>query len=310
MRGTNRGLFSKLNSSCKKETKNNPWWAVRNPPPWRGANTLSSVTPMTQHWWMHFPLCPWGWKQGVAPPKALRISPTWRGNLSFVMVALAMAITIAIAITISIAVADSILVAFAIAIAIAHRRCHCCRPLLLHSPSTIAAAISVTLLSAIAVTVTLAVGHCRLRHHRPLQLPSLLSITIAMPSAVSESCCLGAARIVCDQLKQRMLTLFYCVWTVGSALIEAGWLTRCRAAMANTSIGRRAASSEQLVWEVAGSRGAAGGQKGGDVDWSWEVFFCLVVGVSAIDRWHLWWCVGCGRRHCRWDSDWTDARRK
>ncbi len=33
--------------------------------------------------------------------------------------------------------------------------------------------------------------------------------------------------------------------------------------MANTSVGRRAASSEWLVWEVAGSRGAAGGQQGG-----------------------------------------------
>jgi hypothetical protein len=57
--------------------------------------------------------------------------------------------------------------------------------------------------------------------------------------------------------------------------------------MANTSIGRQAASSEQLVREVAGSRGAAGGQKGGDIDWPWKVLFCLVVEVSAIDRWHL-----------------------
>ncbi len=33
--------------------------------------------------------------------------------------------------------------------------------------------------------------------------------------------------------------------------------------MANTSIGGQAASSERLVREVAGSRGAAGGQQGG-----------------------------------------------
>ncbi len=33
--------------------------------------------------------------------------------------------------------------------------------------------------------------------------------------------------------------------------------------MANTSIGRQAASSERLVREVAGSRGAAEGQQGG-----------------------------------------------
>ncbi len=93
-----------------------------------------------------------------------------------------------------------------------------------------------------------------------------LAITIAMPLAISESCCLGAARIVFDQLKQKMLTLFYFVWTVGGALIKGGCLTRCQAAMANTSAGQQAASSERLVREVAGSRGAAGGQKGGDVD--------------------------------------------
>jgi hypothetical protein len=43
-----------------------------------------------------------------------------------------------------------------------------------------------------------------------------------MPLAISESCFLGVARIVFDQLKQRMLTLFYFVWTVGGALIKAG----------------------------------------------------------------------------------------
>ncbi len=274
MRGANRGLFSKLNSSCKKQTKNNPWWAARNTFHWRGANTLSSVTPMMQRWWMHFPLCPWGWRQGVAPPKALHISATWRGNPSFVMVALAMSVTIAIAVAISVAVADSVAVAVAVPVAITHRRCRCHWPLPLRSPSTIAAAISAALPSAIAVAVALAVGHCRLHHSRPSQLPSPLAITVAMPWTISKSCCLGAARIVFNQLKQRMLTLFYCVWTVGVALIEAEWLTRCRAAMANTSIGRRAASSEWLVREVAGSRGAAGGQKGGDVDWPWEVLVC------------------------------------
>jgi hypothetical protein len=82
--------------------------------------------------------------------------------------------------------------------------------------------ISVALPSAIAVVVPLAIGHCRLHHHQPLQLPLPLAITIAMPLAISESCCLGATRIVFDQLKQRMLTLFYLVWTVGGALIEAG----------------------------------------------------------------------------------------
>jgi hypothetical protein len=36
--------------------------------------------------------------------------------------------------------------------------------------------------------------------------------------------------------------------------------------MANISVGQQAASSEWLVRKVAGSRGAAGGQKGGGVD--------------------------------------------
>ncbi len=171
---------------------------------------------------MHFPLCPWGWGQGVTPPKALHIAATLRGNPSFIMVPRAVAIAIAIAITISIAIADSVPVAVVVAVAIAHchRRCH--QPLPLRSPSTIAAAISVTLPSAIVVAVALAVGHCRLRHRWTLQLLLPFAITIAMLLAISKSCCLSAARIEFDQLKQRMLTLFYFVWTVGGALIKAG----------------------------------------------------------------------------------------
>jgi ABC-type maltose transport system permease subunit len=55
-----------------------------------------------------------------------------------------------------------------------------------------------------------------------LQLPLLSAITMAMPLAISESCCFGVARIVFKQLKQRMLTLFYFVQTVGGALIKVG----------------------------------------------------------------------------------------
>jgi hypothetical protein len=91
----------------------------------------------------------------------------------------------------------------------------------LWSPSTITAAISVVLLSAIAVAKALAIGHCRLHHCRPSQLPLPSAITITMSPALFQSCCLGAERIVFNQLKQRMLALFYCVWTVGGALIEA-----------------------------------------------------------------------------------------
>jgi hypothetical protein len=61
-----------------------------------------------------------------------------------------------------------------------HRRCRW--PLPLQLPSTIAAAVSVALLSVIAVAVglALAIGHCHLHHHWPLQLPSLLAITVAV----------------------------------------------------------------------------------------------------------------------------------
>jgi hypothetical protein len=173
------------------------------------------------------------------------------------MFALAMAVSFAIAVAIY--YSNSIAVAVTVAVAIAH--CHCrCRGPLLRSPSTIATAISVALPSAIAVAVALAVGHCHLRHFWPLQLPSPSAITVAMPLAISESCCLGTARIVFDQSKQRMLTLFYFVGTVGGVLIEAGSLTRCQAAMTNTSIGRRVASSEWLVRELPGGWGAAGSE--------------------------------------------------
>jgi hypothetical protein len=173
------------------------------------------------------------------------------------MVALAMAVSFAIAVAIS--DSDSVAIAITVAIAIAHHRRHCCWPLL-RSPWTITAAISVALPSAIAVAVALAVGHCRLRHHQPLQLPLPLVITVAMPLAISKSCCLGVARIVFDQLKQRMLTFFYFVGTVGGVLIEARSLTRCQAVMANTSVGRQAASSRWLVRELAGGGGAAGSE--------------------------------------------------
>jgi hypothetical protein len=119
-----------------------------------------------------------------------------------------------IVVAISVVVADSV----TIAIAVAHRRCHW--PLPLRSPSTIAATVSIALRSAIAiaiaVTIALAIGHCRLHHRRPSQLPSPLAITVTVTIGHFR------ARIVFDQLKQRMLTLFYFVWTVGGALIKAG----------------------------------------------------------------------------------------
>ncbi len=176
-------------------------------------------------------------------------------------------VAIAIAIAISVTIANSVAVAVTVTVTIAHRCRRCRQPLPLQLTSTITAAISVTWPSAIAVAIALAVGHCRLHHHRPSQLPLPLAITVAMLLAISESCCLGKAKIVFNQLKQRMLTLFYFVQTVGGALIKAGRLTRCQTAMANTSVGgRQVASIKPIVREVAGSRGAAGGQQGGDID--------------------------------------------
>ncbi len=66
-------------------------------------------------------------------------------------------------------------------------RCH--QPSLLPLPSP----------SAIAVSVTIGHRSCHLHQASP----SLL------PLAISKSCCFGMARIVFDQLKQRMLTLFF-----------------------------------------------------------------------------------------------------
>jgi hypothetical protein len=229
-------------------------------------------------------LCPWGWKQGVAHPKVLHIAATWRGNPSF-MVALAVAVSFAIAIAIS--DSDSIAVAVAITItvtiAIAHRHCRCCGPLL-RSPWTIAATISIALLSAIAVAIALAVRHCCLRHCWPSQLPLPSAIIVAMPLAIPESCCLGAEWIVFDQSKQRMLTLFYFVGTVGGVLIKAGSLTRCQAAMANISVGRQAASSEWLVRELAGGWGAAGSE-------GWRYWLTMggvvLFGCWGISNWQI-----------------------
>ncbi len=59
-----------------------------------------------------------------------------------------------------------------------HRRHRCCRPLPSRLPLPIAATVSVA--SPSAIDITLAVGHCRLHHHRPLQLPSPSAITVAV----------------------------------------------------------------------------------------------------------------------------------
>ncbi len=115
-----------------------------------------------------------------------------------------------------------------------HRRCCCPLP----SPSAIAAAVAVN--HCCRRLCCVAVSHCRCRRpcrwSLPLPLPLAIAISVTVghrsyhlhwpspspsPSAIPKSCCLGAARIVFDQLKQRMLTLFYFVQIVGGALIKA-----------------------------------------------------------------------------------------
>ncbi len=109
-------------------------------------------------------------------------------------------------------------------------RCHCCprccrhcnRPSLLPLPLAIAIAVAVNHPRRHLCRVAVSHRCCRCPCRWPSQLPLPSAITVAMPLAISESCCLGAARIVFNQLKQRMLTLFCFVCTVGGVLIEAG----------------------------------------------------------------------------------------
>ncbi len=238
---------------------------------------------MTQRWWMHFPLCPWGWRQGVAPAIALHIAGTWRGNTPFVIVALAKANAIAIAVAISVLVADSV----SIAIAVAHGRCHW--PLLLWSPLTIPATVSVASLSAIAiavavaVAVALAVGHCHLHHRWPLQLPSPLAITVTVAvSHFQELLPWHGKNCICPFKAKNAYLVLFC--------LDSGWGTNQSRMIDQVSSG----NGQHQRWALSGKQWAAsegsgwqqGGQQGGDIDWPWEVLFCCVVGVSAVDRWH------------------------
>ncbi len=135
---------------------------------------------------MHFPLCPWGWRQGVAPPKALHIAATWRGNPSFVMFALAVAIAIAVALANAVAVANSVAIAVAIviAIALAHRHCCCRQPFPLRSPSLSRcrqpSLLLSPLLSAIAISVTVCHRSCHCHRPSPLlcryQFPRVVAL--------------------------------------------------------------------------------------------------------------------------------------
>ncbi len=167
-----------------------------------------------------------------------------------------MAVTFAIAVSISVVVANSV----TIAIAVAH--CNCCRPLQLWLPLTIAAAVSVALPSAIAVAVAvaLAIGHCRLHHRRPSQLPSPLAITVNVAVGHFQQLLpwCGKNSIQPIEAKNAYLILF---------CLDSGRRTDQSQMTDKVSSGigqhqRWVVSGkhqgERLVKEVAGSRGAAG----------------------------------------------------
>jgi hypothetical protein len=80
-----------------------------------------------------------------------------------------------VAIAIAIAIAISVIITNSVTIAVAIAHCQWQWPM-----ATIATAISVAFPSAIAVAIALTIGHCRLHHRRPSQLPSPLAITVTI----------------------------------------------------------------------------------------------------------------------------------
>ncbi len=99
-----------------------------------------------------------------------------------------------------------------IAVAINHCCCGRCQPLQPPSLLRCCQPLPSTLPLPLAIAISVTIGQCSCHLHRPSLLP--------LPPAISECCCLGAARIVFNQLRQRMLTLFHFVWIVGNALIK------------------------------------------------------------------------------------------
>ncbi len=147
--------------------------SCQEPPPWKGANILSSVTPMTQCWWMYFPLCPWGWRQGFAPVTALHIADE-EGTLPLSLLLLPWMLPLC-----------------------PHCHCHLCccccwrchslLPLLL--PLAIAAAVAVTHHRCCLWRVSVSHRHCRGPCRRPLPSPSLLAIAVAISIGHQHCCC-------------------------------------------------------------------------------------------------------------------------
>ncbi len=134
---------------------------------------------MTQRWWMHFPLCPWGWRQGVAPAIALNIANTWRGNPAFVIVVLPWPLPLRSPLPspLLLLTLSPLPLPLPIAMAVGHRHCgrhqpsplpsllRCRQPLPLPLPLPLLLATAI--LSPLAIAVAISIGHHRHRHHWP-----------------------------------------------------------------------------------------------------------------------------------------------
>jgi hypothetical protein len=141
----------------------------------------------------------------------------------------------------------------AVANAISHCRCGRHQPLPSLSLSRCHQPLPLPLPSPSAIAVSVSTGHCSCHLHRPSPSPS--------PSAISESCCLGMARIVFKQLKKNAHLILFCSdsgqRTNQSRMTDQASSGDCQHQHWAASSKQRAASGES-GWQQGGSRGAAG----------------------------------------------------
>jgi hypothetical protein len=177
-----------------------------------------------------------------------------------------------VAVAIAIATAISVVVAESVAIAVAVTHCRHYWPLPLRSPLTIATAISVALLPAIAIAlaITLTVGHCRLHHRQLSQLPSLLAITLTVAVGHFQELLPWRGKNCIGPIKAKTKNAYLILFCLESGRRTDQSRMTDQVSSGNGQHQRWAASGKhqgkRLVREVAGSRGAAGVQQGGDVN--------------------------------------------
>ncbi len=158
--------------------------------------------------------------------------------------------------------------------------------------------------NAQAMILTVVLTGCR---RWPLPLPLLLATVVAVAVSHHRLSLPSSSPLPSPskQFKQIILAIFYLVWAVSGALIAVDdWPgVRWQWTLANTSIRWWAARNERLV-------GASGWRQGGSRVETLPAYWLAMRDVvllccwdASCDRWCLWWCVGWGRRQCRWDSD-------